>query len=226
MVSTVTSTTVTTVTLFGISALLGSRGHAFIEDYKFDITPPTDDRPYFFNFFKWRTLPEVLSLRERGGAGLLEWGYLVLLATLVQALVAGSVLILLPLFASRRAWPGGAGGALGGYFFLLGLAFLFVEMAFIQKFILFLSHPLYSVAAVLAGFLVFAGLGMASPYILLGANPNWLSFLPKPGQWMISFEKTMGFFLLVIILIFLYSITGGKGPKLLTFNPLFNPFLR
>jgi len=35
-----------------------------------------------------------------------------------------------------------------------------------------------------------------------------------------------GFFLLVIILIFLYSITGGKGPKLLTFNPLFNPFLR
>jgi len=79
----------------------------------------------------------------------------------VQALVAGSVLILLPLFASRRAWPGGAGGALGGYFFLLGLAFLFVEMAFIQKFILFLSHPLYSVAAVLAGFLVFAGLGSA-----------------------------------------------------------------
>jgi hypothetical protein len=42
---------------------------------------------------------------------------------------------------------------------LLGLAFLFIEMAFIQKFILFLSHPLYSVAVVLSGFLVFAGLG-------------------------------------------------------------------
>jgi len=49
---------------------------------------------------------------------------------------------------------------MGGYFFLLGLAFLFVEMAFIQKFILFLSHPLYAVAVVL-GFLIFAGIGSA-----------------------------------------------------------------
>ena len=48
---------------------------------------------------------------------------------------------------------------MGSYFFLLGLAFLFVEIAFIQKFILFLSHPLYSVAVVLSGFLVFAGIG-------------------------------------------------------------------
>jgi hypothetical protein len=50
---------------------------------------------------------------------------------------------------------------MGGYFFLLGLAFLFIEMAFIQKFILFLSHPLYAIAAVLSGFLVFAGIGSA-----------------------------------------------------------------
>ncbi len=48
---------------------------------------------------------------------------------------------------------------MGLYFFLLGLAFLFLEIAFIQKLILFLSHPLYAVAVVLSGFLVFAGLG-------------------------------------------------------------------
>jgi hypothetical protein len=50
---------------------------------------------------------------------------------------------------------------MGLYFFLLGLAFLFVEIAFIQKFILFLSHPLYAIAVVLSGFLVFAGAGSA-----------------------------------------------------------------
>jgi len=50
---------------------------------------------------------------------------------------------------------------MGGYFLLLGFAFLFIEMAFIQKFILFLSHPLYSVAVVLSSFLVFAGVGSA-----------------------------------------------------------------
>jgi hypothetical protein len=104
-------------------------------------------------------LREVLALRERGGAGLIEWGYLVLVATLVQAVIAGFVIVLLPLTLIRRTWPAGTGMRMGGYFFLLGLAFLFIEIAFIQKFILFLSHPLYSVAVVLTGFLVFAGLG-------------------------------------------------------------------
>jgi len=146
----------------GILALLGPQAADYRQEYKFDIAPATDDRPYFFNFFVWRTLPELLELRRRGGAGLLEWGYLVLLGTLAQAAIAGFALILLPLLFARRAWPPGTAGRMGSYFFLLGLAFLFVEMAFIQKFILFLSHPLYSVSVVLAGFLCFAGLGSAS----------------------------------------------------------------
>ena len=102
-----------------------------------------------------------MSLGPAGGAALLEWGYLILVATLVQAIVAGLVLILLPLSLVRRRWPAGTGPRMGVYFLLLGLAFLFIEIAFIQKFILFLSHPLYSVAVVLSGFLVFAGIGSA-----------------------------------------------------------------
>ena len=61
--------------------------------------------------------------------------------------------------SNSRAWPRGAGLRAGAYFFLLGLAFLLVEIAFIQKLTLFLGHPLYAVAVVLAGFLVFAGAG-------------------------------------------------------------------
>ena len=45
------------------------------------------------------------------------------------------------------------------YFTALGLGFMLVEIAFIQKFILFLSHPVYAVAVVLTSFLLFAGLG-------------------------------------------------------------------
>ena len=141
------------------NALLGANSTDFVERYKFDISPASDDRPYFFHFFKWSSLPETLSLRKRGGAGLIEWGYLILIATLVQALVAGAILILLPLALSKRKWPRGTGSRMGGYFFVLGLAFMFIEIAFIQKLILFLSHPLYSVAVVLSGFLIFAGLG-------------------------------------------------------------------
>jgi spermidine synthase len=145
----------------GIGALLGEGRDAYIDRYKFDIAPATDQRPSFFNFFKWRVLPEILALRERGGAGLVEWGYPVLVGTLAQALLAGAALILLPLWLWRRraAAASRAPRGIALYFFLLGLAFLFVEIAFIQKFTLFLSHPLYAVAVVLAGFLVFAGVG-------------------------------------------------------------------
>ncbi|MCZ6560463.1 MAG: SAM-dependent methyltransferase [Gammaproteobacteria bacterium] len=143
----------------GATALSGQGADEYLDRYKFQIEPATDDKPYFFHFFKWRTLSEMLSLRKRGGAGLIEWGYLVLVATLIQAILAGAVLILFPLWIVKRRWPRGTGTRMGVYFFILGLAFMFVEMAFIQKFILFLGHPLYSVAIVLSGFLVFAGLG-------------------------------------------------------------------
>ncbi len=145
----------------GITALLGNDANDFVDRYKFHIAPATDNKPYFFHFFKWSALPEVMALRKRGGAGLIEWGYLILIATVVQGAVAGAVLILLPLSCIKRSWPRGTGTRMGCYFFALGLAFLFVEMAFIQKFILFLSHPLYAVAVVLSGFLIFAGLGSA-----------------------------------------------------------------
>ena len=145
----------------GTTALLGERAGEFIERYKFYIKPATDNRPYYFHFFKWATFTEVMALRKVGGAGLIEWSYLILIATLLQAAIAGFVLILLPLSLAERSWPAGTGPRMGTYFLLLGFAFLFIEMAFIQKFILFLSHPLYSVAVILSGFLVFAGLGSA-----------------------------------------------------------------
>jgi SAM-dependent methyltransferase len=144
----------------GADALIGPQRAGFVERYKFDIRPARDDRPYFFDFFRWGALPELVALRTQGGAALIEWGYLILFATLVQAAVLSVVLILLPLAWRRRsARPSPSRWRVAGYFFGLGLAFLFIEIAFIQRFILFLSHPLYAVAVVLSGMLIFAGLG-------------------------------------------------------------------
>jgi hypothetical protein len=146
-------------------ALLGEGGEGFLEDYKFNLQPSSDDRPYFFHFFKWRTLPEVMQLRERGGAPLTDAGYLVLVATLAQAVIASLLLILLPIWIYQRrsnlVQHGVRRSLVMGYFFILGLAFLFIEIAFIQKFLLFLHHPLYAIAVVLSSFLVFSGLGSA-----------------------------------------------------------------
>ncbi|MFN0315313.1 MAG: SAM-dependent methyltransferase, partial [Burkholderiales bacterium] len=143
-------------------AILSDERWQFIERYKFDISPATDDRPYFFQSFKWRSLPELWAMREQGGLSLMEWGYPVLVVTLLQAVPISMLLIAAPLFASRKirqamrsplAWRTAA------YFAAIGFAFMFVEIAFIQKFRLFLTHPLYAVAVVLAAFLFFAGAG-------------------------------------------------------------------
>ena len=139
--------------------LLDGRREAFLRDYKFDIRPAIDDRPYFWSFFRWAHAREVLRLSREGGIGLLDVGYLALPAALVQAVVASAALILLPLLAVRRKrggtrrWPALAG------FFCIGLAFLLIEIAFIGRFTVILSHPVHALVVVLAGFLVFAGAG-------------------------------------------------------------------
>ncbi len=48
------------------------------------------------------------------------------------------------------------------------------------------------------------GLGMSSPYLLIGAFPELIRFLPKPGAWMDTFKQIMGFFLLGTV-VFLFS---------------------
>ncbi len=144
------------------TALMTGNGQSLLDDYKFKLAPPTDDRPYFFHFFKWRTLPEILSLRGRGGVALLEQGYLVLMATLLQAVLASALLILLPLHFFRsdeRDEKAASRFRIVVYFGAIGLAFLFIEMTFIQKFILLLHHPLYAVVTVMTSFLLFAGAG-------------------------------------------------------------------
>ena len=143
--------------------LLGPEREDFIRDYKFDIRPATDDRPYLWSFFRWAHAPEILALSREGGIGLLAIGYLALPAALVQATVASAALILLPLLLVRRRAGRGAPGARRGAalagFFALGLAFLMMEIAFISRFTVILSHPLHALVVVLAAFLVFAGLG-------------------------------------------------------------------
>lgn len=50
-----------------------------------------------------------------------------------------------------------------------------------------------------------AGLGMASPYLLVGAFPGLLRFIPKPGAWMETFKHIMGFLLLGTVWFILFS---------------------
>lgn len=180
----------------GATALLGQQRAAFMEHYKFNIAPASDDRPFFFQFMKWRSLAEIFALRAKGGMPLLEWGYLVLVATLVQAVVVSGALILLPLWWRRRSTAEAATPGRGRvflYFFAVGFAFLFLEIALLQRFILFLQHPLYAAAVVLTGFLLFAGLGSAcSKRLAADRGGRWLVWAGVGGITMLGLLYAAG----------------------------------
>ncbi|RLA13360.1 MAG: SAM-dependent methyltransferase [Gammaproteobacteria bacterium] len=149
----------------GTRALLGKQRDRFLQDYKFNLEPSTDDRPFHSHFVKWSSLAELIKLRHRGGGALLETGYLTLVVTLVLVLLLSILLILLPLIFIRRQGSQMISHAsivrVLGYFFALGLGFLLIEIAFLQKFILLLHHPIYAASVVLGSFLFAAGAGSA-----------------------------------------------------------------
>ena len=154
-------------------AILSDDRRQFYAGYPFDIRPTTDNRPYFFQFLRFDSLVQMVRTVGRSAIPFIEWGYLLLIATLIQAVLAGLILILIPLFFLKR---GAISSAIHnsclttpfresetwrvlGYFLSLGVGFMFIEMSFIQKFLLLLANPTYAVAVVLCAFLLFAGLG-------------------------------------------------------------------
>lgn len=145
------------------TALLAAEDReAWLASYPYDVSPPTDDRPFFGHFFRWRQIGEVLAMAGHvwqpfGGAG-----YLVLLGMLGVAAVAAALLVLLPLARTRHT-PGGTAGIRRPLMLTasacLGVAYLFVEIPLLQRFILLLGRPAVSMATVLGSLLLFSGLG-------------------------------------------------------------------
>ncbi len=206
-------------------ALLGPRRDAFLAGYKFDIAPATDERPFFHDLLKWRSLPELLAISRAGGAGLVELGSLVLVATLAQAALLSTLLILAPLFLRRRRHGSSSlpHWRTAGYFLALGLAFLFIEIAFIQKFQLFLGHPLYAVAVVLTAFLLFAGLGSAASAGIdarLAARFRRFSAIDLAVLAIVALSL---FYLLVLPSLFDALVHLSEGPKILISLALIAP---
>lgn len=125
--------------------------------YLYDIRPATDDRPFFFQFFKWNRIEETYRSLNMKWQALIEGGYIVPL-TLIQAFILSIILILLPLRVYKETEITKERKILA-YFVFLGLGYMFIELALIQKFILILSHPIYSVSTVIFSLLLGSGIG-------------------------------------------------------------------
>lgn len=132
---------------------------AFIAGYPLDISPATDNRPFFFNLI---LLGDLLD-PALSGSGVyrtsMEAIY-ILFAVIGVTATLSILFILVPLWlgAKRRKLAQPSTPTLA-YFGMLGLAFMMVEIPTMQKLTVYLGQPVYSLAVVLFSLLLFSGIG-------------------------------------------------------------------
>ena len=152
----------------------------FTAGYLFDIRPVTDEKPFFHYYLKIENIRAIYRVMGEKWHYFIEEGYL-LPILFVQVLVVSAVLILLPLVKLRTDKAAAAGKNFFrtlSYFALLGIAYLFVEIALIQKMILSLENPSSAASTVIASILVSSGIGsLLSRRVRALRNPRVLLVL-------------------------------------------------
>lgn len=142
------------------ATLEGGALDAFYDEYRYNVQPITDDSPFFWHFSDFGDVipnfgdpidpvdPEVFV------------GERVLLLLLAVATLLAVVFLLLPFVAIRNVWvalPRKPTSAV--YFACLGFGFIFFEIVLIQRLVLFLGYPTYSLTVTLSSILIFTGAG-------------------------------------------------------------------
>ena len=131
--------------------------HAFYASYRQDITPTTDNRPFFFHTTKVGDQFDTAF-----GRSMLFGNGLSALLTLMA--ISGALVVLFvigPLAVVGRGLGGRPPGwpAWLAYFGALGAGFMLIEVAVLQRFVLLLGHPVYSLTVTLFSLLLGTGIG-------------------------------------------------------------------
>jgi hypothetical protein len=128
--------------------------YVFARSYPYNVAPVDDNAPFFFFTLK----PSQILGNANLHAGI-DWkvnlGVLVLLLVLAISLAAVVAFLILPLVLH-----GGRQSPLPLFYFVaVGLGYILVEIAFIQRFVLFLGHPTYALTVVIFLLMLSSGAG-------------------------------------------------------------------
>ena len=155
---------------------------AAVADPQYDYTPPTDERPYFFNTLKLSAFvfqdldePQLGVVAKGNRLATITLGILwIVTFALVAAVVIG------PLARSGLPHMSAASFTLAlGYFALIGAGFMLVQIPLMQRFSVYLGHPTYSVAVILFSMILATGVGsFLSDWLDVESNPRWLRVIP------------------------------------------------
>ncbi len=156
-------------------ALREGKEKEFLASYPYDVTPVTDDRPFFFNQHRFSSVLDwILGKDEKlPPPGQVPWsamtllfqtrpvGLTLLFLTLLQLAFLVGIFVFLPLLFMGRRKEGPSPSPLLplGYFLCLGLGYIFLMISAMQRFGLVLGHPSYSISITMATFLLASGLG-------------------------------------------------------------------
>jgi MFS family permease len=133
---------------------------AFYDSYRYNVRPITDDGPFFWHFSDFGDVLTNFSDPIDPTDPEIFVGERVLVLLLGVATLFAAVFLLLPFVAIRSTWaalPRKPTSAL--YFACLGFGFLFFEIVLIQRLVLFLGYPTYSLTVTLSSILIFTGVG-------------------------------------------------------------------
>jgi hypothetical protein len=138
----------------------GDASSSVSEKMHVNVSPPTDDRPFFF----YMTLPrESLNPASLFAPGGIVGALLLLVAFLVVVFILWPVFKSLPRATLPRVTPGIL------FFAAIGLAYMLIEISVMQRLMIFLGHPIYSLAVVLFVLLLSSGAGS---FATLRINPR------------------------------------------------------
>ena len=153
---------------------------AYERSYPFDINPVTDNRPFFFYTVQPRDIWSFLSTGPREAIDFKVNSAVPLLFELMGiSVVATLVILLLPPIVLGTRLPRQKGLLVFLlYFLFIGAGYILIEVALIQKFVLFLGHPTYALTVVIFSMLISSGLGSYfSRRVLNQSEARWMKAL-------------------------------------------------
>jgi uncharacterized membrane protein len=152
----------------------------FERRYAFDITPVTDNRPFFFYTVQPRDMWWFLTAAARAPIDYkVNQAVPTLFGLMGISVVATLVILLLPPMVLGTRLPRQKGLlTFLLYFLFIGAGYILIEVALIQRFVLFLGHPTYALTVVIFSMLVSSGLGSYfSRRTLKGIQARWVKAL-------------------------------------------------
>ena len=180
-----------------LNRILTSKSRKELQDYtsnlSFDLTPATDDRPFFFNQLPLTKPVQAFYLAQAMVAadtylGGIRGGNLVATATLIILFVISLGLVVVSILVPLRHAVRDVGGklAVGGtlYFLLIGIGFMMIEIGLLQRMSVFLGHPVYSLSVLLFTLILATGIGsLVSDIVPLDSRPRFFIWALFTGAY-------------------------------------------